>query len=71
MKTKTIVTKQQVKSNINENFRVLKKSDWKQISIRNGKKAELSVCRNGNLECLPISRRVAEELIAAGFAYEF
>jgi hypothetical protein len=66
-----MVTADCVKGSVNGKVRVLSKPDFEPEVIipSNGSKTSLVVIRNGNAETLPISRRVAEELIAAGFAY--
>lgn len=59
-----------VKSFINGKVRNLKKADMKpQVQLPRDGLPSLLVSRYGNCECLPISRRVAEELIAAGLSY--
>lgn len=69
MKT-TCVTKKCVKSVIDGKVRKLRKADGKpSVHIPRTGKASLMVTRYGNTEALPISRRVAEELIAVGFGY--
>lgn len=49
--------------------RVIKKSKLRHVSL-NPKQCSLVTERDGVYEHLPISRRVAEELIALGFGYD-
>lgn len=68
---KSVVTDKCVKGSVNGKVRVLRKADSKpQLVIpSDGGKPSLAIIRYGNCECLPISKRVAEELLAAGFNY--
>lgn len=64
------IYKGDVESTIDGKVRCLKKQDFKpMVQIQRGKKPVLVITRLGNTESLPISRRVVEELIAAGFSY--
>ena len=67
----SVVTDKCVKGSVNGKVRHLKKADYKpQVVVpSDGGKTSLVVIRHGNAESLPISKRVAEELIAVGFAY--
>lgn len=66
----TVVTEKCIKGVINGKVRHLKKSDYGlQVRLPSGCKPELIVTRYGNTEALSISRRVAEELIAAGVSF--
>lgn len=65
----SVVTAKCVKSSINGKVRRLRKADKKPGIYIGGEKPALCVTRHGNLELLPISRRLAEELIAAGFSF--
>lgn len=53
----------------NRPIRRLKRNEIRHISLQQ-KSCKLVVCREGNYDFLPISRRVAEELIALGFEYD-
>lgn len=68
----SIVDQKMVKDNLANGTRLLKKATYKPfIKVPMGKndtvRHTLWVTRNGEVESLPISKRVAEELIAAGF----
>jgi hypothetical protein len=67
---RTTVTDNQIKGVIANKVRKLKKADYRPQVFITDKKVYMSVIRLGICETLLISHRVAEELIAAGFAYE-
>ncbi len=70
VEVKAVVLKSHIKGSIDGNVRDLKRADMTpQVHLAHGQRPVLVVIRNGNGESLPISRRVAEELIAAGFGY--
>lgn len=49
----------------------LKKAENVSVCLPPGfNKCQLSVIRDGHVETFPISKKVAAELIAAGFAYQ-
>lgn len=62
------VPKKHIVSNITNRVRRLKRQDFgPQVRLQRGKRPELVIVRDGNADSFPISVRVAEELIAAGF----
>lgn len=70
-KKHTTVQRSDVKSNHAGNTRVLKRADSKPYIFFDRHKnwrPYLAVTRNGNHELLPVSRRVAEELLSTGFS---
>ncbi len=70
MKSTKFVPQKSIKGSIDGKIRNLKKADIKPyIYLPHKGRPQLSVIRYGMSEGLPISRRVAEELIAAGFSY--
>lgn len=65
----SVVTDKCVKNWVDNSVRNLRKADMKpMIQLTNGKQY-LLVTRYGNCEALPVSKRVAEELIACGFSF--
>ena len=65
----SVVTEKCVRGSINAWIKDLKKPDRPVTILIHGDKQSLVVTRGGNSELLPISARVAEELIADGFSY--
>lgn len=51
-------------------IRKLKRNEFKHVALQ-PEGCKLVVCRDGNYDYLPISKRVAEELIALGFGYDY
>jgi len=54
---------------ITRSVRKLEKSEGVYVFLPNGGKTSLSVIESGDCRLLPISRKVAEVLIANGMAY--
>ena len=67
----TVVASRDVKGRYNKKTRELKRADYRpyiHFDKHNNDRPSLAITRFGDHELLPISRRVAEELLANGFS---